>query len=191
MDEVLKREDEWQRMPVLTFKDGKNMPDRDGKKNLSYLNVERVFLVEKAELRDFRIGCQKHELSLTKDSMRNLEQYRNSLGRDNCIDMGTLDRQRLGHIAWLRHTDFPSPKSGIAVRPVQSSRVKFPPLRCCEYQQYIETRMAASMKRSKGLGNGSRSWNGCEDDIAPRSSIRVPLLGREEHKSTAALSYKG
>lgn len=57
MDEVLKREDEWQRMPVLTFKDGKNMPDRDGKKNLSYLNVERVFLVEKAELRDFRIGC--------------------------------------------------------------------------------------------------------------------------------------
>lgn len=153
MDEVLKREDEWQSMPVLTFADGKNMPDRDGKKNLSYLNVERVFLVEKAELRDFRIGCQKHELYLTKDSMRNLEQYRNSLGRDNCIDMGTLDRQRLGHIAWLRHTNLPSPKSGIDVPPVQANRVIFPPV-----PLRISTIHMNAHGRQHGKVEGARKW---------------------------------
>lgn len=92
-----------QDLPVLFFKDGKSMPQREeAVENRSHVNVERVFLVEKDELRDFRLGCQRHELFLTEDSMIRLETYRNGIGRNDLVDMLTLVRQRCEHREWLR-----------------------------------------------------------------------------------------
>ncbi|TID14318.1 hypothetical protein E6O75_ATG09397 [Venturia nashicola] len=92
-------------MPALTFKDGKSMPKREEDiENRSHVNVERVFLIERGELRDFRLGCQRHELYLTEDSMLKLEEYRNSLCRDDLADKITLVKQKLGHKTWLRRT---------------------------------------------------------------------------------------
>ncbi|KAE9978559.1 hypothetical protein BLS_000492 [Venturia inaequalis] len=93
----------WQEMPILVFEEGKNMPEREGAvENRSYVNIERVFLIEKEGLRDFRLGCQKHELFLSEDSMSKLEDYRSRLGRSHLVDMLTLANQRREHKEWLR-----------------------------------------------------------------------------------------
>lgn len=90
-------------MPALMFRDGKNMPKREEEvENRSHVNVERVFYIEKAELRDFRIGCERHELVLTPDSIMKIEQYRNWIGRNEYEDSLTLARQEQGHQKWLR-----------------------------------------------------------------------------------------
>ncbi|QDS71526.1 hypothetical protein FKW77_005125 [Venturia effusa] len=89
-------------MPTLIFENGKSMPDRgNAGKNKSHLNVERVFLVEKTELRGFCINGQKHNLYLTADSMKSIEEYRNFLGRDDFVDRCTMRKQRRDHKEWM------------------------------------------------------------------------------------------
>jgi hypothetical protein len=106
-------------MPVLEFEGDKNMPAKeDDEPNRSYVNIERVFLVEKKYLEPFKINRQTHELYLTEGSLERLKIYRLGKGTEGCdkdiLETQRRDSERIGRIGL-------DPVSSISWRPNVSS----------------------------------------------------------------------
>jgi hypothetical protein len=93
----LKKKADEMDMPTLTFEGGGDMPPKDecgkSKPNESYVNIERVFLIEKANLHDFKINRKVHRLYLTENALEEIAHYRVRKDRKR-HDKGTLERQR-------------------------------------------------------------------------------------------------